>query len=73
MPIERTLDKAVVCTAGYDVTEVVEGVQRKIQIEGRRIIPGSVSGKRFGAIDIEKPFDAVLLVVLNENLDAVDS
>lgn len=34
------------------------------------MLPGSKPSQRVGAIDITKPFDAVLLVVLDENFNA---
>lgn len=57
-------------TAGYDATEVRDGTLRKIQIKGRCLLPGSKPGQRLGSIDVSKDFDSVLLVVLDENLDA---
>jgi hypothetical protein len=54
--------------AGYDATKENDG--RKYQIKGRCILPGSKPGQRLGAIDISKEFDAVLLVLLDENFDA---
>jgi hypothetical protein len=54
--------------AGYDATRESDG--RKYQIKGRCILPGSKPGQRLGSIDISKEFDAVLLVLLDENFDA---
>jgi hypothetical protein len=53
--------------AGYDA--VGDG-GRRLQIKGRRMLPGCKPGQRIGSIDIEKEFDAVLLVLLDENLDS---
>jgi hypothetical protein len=53
---------------GYDATRESDG--RKYQIKGRCILPGSKPGQRLGAIDITKEFDAVLLVLLDENFNA---
>jgi len=47
-----------------------DGSLRKIQIKGRCLLPGCKPGQRLGSIDISKEFDSVLLVVLDENLDA---
>jgi hypothetical protein len=41
-----------------------------LQIKGRCILPGSKPGQRMGTIDINKPFDAVLLVLMDQALDA---
>jgi len=56
--------------AGYDATEVVKGKARKLQIKGRCILKGASPGQRLGSIDINKEFDAVLLVLLDENYEA---
>jgi hypothetical protein len=52
--------------AGYDATEG----GRRLQIKGRCILPGSKPGQRVGSIDKHKKWDAVLLVLLDENLEA---
>lgn len=59
---------AVVRNPGYDATELVHGRVRRLQIKGRRLDEGSRG--RLGKIDIEKQWDAVLLVMLDQNFDA---
>lgn len=54
--------------AGYDAVRSSDG--RRYQIKGRCVLPGSKPGQRLGAIDITKEFDAVLLVLLDENFNA---
>jgi hypothetical protein len=56
--------------AGYDALEVLDGVERRLQIKGRCILPGSKPGQRVGSIDITKEFDAVLLVLLDQDFNA---
>ena len=56
--------------AGYDATETRDGKLVKYQIKGRCILPGASPGQRMGSLDPRKEFDAVLLVLLNEQLDA---
>jgi hypothetical protein len=56
--------------SGYDATETVDGQVRRLQIKGRCVLDGSKPGQRMGSIDIAKEFDAVLLVLLDENFDA---
>lgn len=56
--------------AGYDAIERQNGAERRLQIKGRCVLPSSKPGQRLGAIDIKKEFDAVLLVLLDENFDA---
>jgi uncharacterized protein DUF6998 len=55
---------------GYDATETRDGITRRLQIKGRCLLPGCKPGQRLGRIDIKKDFDAVLLVLLDENFDA---
>lgn len=53
--------------AGYDAIRTTpDGVQR-LQIKGRRILPGSTPGQRVGSIDLKKQWDAVVLVLLDED------
>lgn len=56
--------------AGYDAMESHNGQVRRLQIKGRCILEGSKPGQRIGSIDIEKDFDAVLLVLLDGNFEA---
>lgn len=54
--------------AGYDATDLHS--QKTYQIKGRCMLPGCKPSQRLGSIDIEKPFDAVLLVLLDRDFDA---
>jgi hypothetical protein len=58
--------------AGYDAIERANGVNRRLQIKGRCLLPGSKPGQRLGSIDTEKEWDAVLMVLLDENFDATE-
>ena len=64
------LQLTVARQAGYDATETRDGEILKYQIKGRCILPGASPGQRMGSLDIAKEFDAVLLVLLDEQLDA---
>lgn len=55
--------------AGYDATDK-QG--KRLQIKGRCMLPGCKPGQRMGSIDISKEFDAVLLVLLDENFDTIE-
>ena len=57
--------------AGYDALERVAGATRRLQIKGRCLLPGCKPSQRLGSIDITKDWDAVLLVLLDENFDAI--
>jgi hypothetical protein len=56
--------------AGYDAVELRDGHTIKIQIKGRCVLPGAKPGQRMGSLDISKEFDVVLLVLLDELLNA---
>lgn len=56
--------------AGYDATEVRDGVTRRLQIKGRCILDNSKPGQRVGSIDVKKEWDAVLLVLLDQRFEA---
>jgi hypothetical protein len=56
--------------AGYDALEHVDGGTRTLQIKGRCLLPGCKPGQRVASIDTGKDWDAVLLVLLDEDFDA---
>ena len=56
--------------AGYDAIETVDGAVRRLQIKGRCLLKDCKPGQRLGSIDVKKDFDAVLLVLLDENFNA---
>jgi len=62
------LELAPARTAGYDAIRKADG--RRFQIKGRCILPGAKPGQRIGKIDVRKDFDAVLLVLMDKNLNA---
>jgi hypothetical protein len=57
--------------AGYDATEQLNGTTRRLQIKGRCLLPNCKPGQRLGSIDVTKDWDAVLMVLLDEHLDAI--
>jgi len=59
--------------AGYDALEHrPDGTVRRLQIKGRCMLPGCKPGQRLGRIDRKKDWDALLMVLLDENFDAVE-
>ena len=58
--------------AGYDAVEKKDGAVRRLQVKGRCLLPGCKPGQRVGSIDREKEWDAILLVLLDENFDALE-
>jgi len=65
------LELAPVRTAGYDAIERSGSGERRLQIKSRCLLPNCKPGQRLGGIDIAKEWDAVLMVLLDENLDAI--
>ena len=57
---------------GYDAIENQNGLSRKLQIKGRCRLPGCNPGGRLSKIKIDKEWDAVLLVLLDEKFDATE-
>jgi len=55
---------------GYDATETINGLTRRLQIKSRCILQDSKRSQTCPSIDIEKEFDAVLLILLDQNLEA---
>lgn len=55
--------------SGFDA---IESGHRRLQIKGRCIPKGSKPGQRMGAIDIDKTWDAVLLVILDESFEPIE-
>ena len=66
---------APVRQAGFDAEgEGQDGHRERLQIKGRCIpyLPGKLkAGERMAKIDLGKPWDAVLLVIMNADFDAV--
>ena len=58
--------------AGYDAIERNNGVTRHLQIKGRCLLPNCKPGQRLGRIDVNKEWDAVLMVLLDENFNATE-
>lgn len=56
--------------AGYDATEIQGEHLSRIQIKGRCIADPARLAGRLGSIDLMKPFDAVLLVLLDSEFNA---
>lgn len=56
---------------GYDATKNVNGKEIKVQIKGRCILNNAKSGQRLGSIQLDKEWDTVLMVLLDEELDVI--
>jgi hypothetical protein len=58
--------------AGFDATEQTSAGVRRLQIKGRCLLTGCKPGQRLGSIDVTKEWDAVLMVLLDDNFDAFE-
>ena len=56
---------------GYDAVERANGVVRRLQVKGRCLQAHSKPGQRLGRIDVRKDWDAVVMVLLDANLETV--
>ena len=57
--------------SGYDATRTENGKVTKIQIKGRCIPAKSRSGQRLGRLQFDKEWDAVLLVLMDEDYEVL--
>jgi hypothetical protein len=55
--------------AGYDAIRKRNGREELVQIKGRRLTASPKPGQRLGAIGLEKRWDVVLLVLLDEHFE----
>jgi hypothetical protein len=58
--------------AGYDAIEVRDGVERQLQIKGRCLLDNCKPGQQLGGIRIDKQWDVVLMVLLDQNFEAIE-
>jgi hypothetical protein len=56
--------------AGYDALEQRDGEVRRLQIKGRCLLDRSKPGQRIGSIRTTHDWDAVLLVLLDQDFEA---
>lgn len=54
---------------GYDAIRTSPSGDQRLQIKGRRLTTSPNPGQRLGVIDLDKEWDAVILVLLDENFD----
>lgn len=57
--------------AGYDAIRKTARGPQLLQIKGRCILPGSKPSQRVGGIKLDKEWDVVLLVLLDDRFDAI--
>jgi hypothetical protein len=57
---------------GYDAIERRGNSDRHLQIKGRCLLPNCKPGQRIGSIDVNKDWDAVLVVLLDRDFEAME-
>jgi len=65
------LELAEVRQSGYDAIRHENGKTIKIQIKGRCIPAHAKPGQRLGSIQLDKEWDTVLLVLMDEDLEVL--
>jgi hypothetical protein len=55
--------------AGYDALRTTAGGEERVQVKGRCIPTGAKPGQRLGKIDLTKPWDVVVLVLLDVTMN----
>ncbi len=66
------LDLTAARHAGYDAIEHANGATRRLQIKGRCLLGDGKRSQQLGSIRIDKEWDAVLMVLLDQNFDAIE-
>jgi hypothetical protein len=55
---------------GYDaIGKAGEWAGKRVQIKGRIVNPGNKSSQRIGQIKIDQPWDAIMLLLMNEHYE----
>lgn len=65
------LELAEARQSGYDAIRKENGKVTKIQIKGRCIPANAKPGQRLGSIQLDKEWDTVLLVIMDEDLEVL--
>lgn len=65
------LELAIARQSGYDAIRYKNGETTKIQIKGRCIPSNAGPGQRLGGIQLDKEWDSVLLVLMDEDLEVL--
>lgn len=66
------LDVSQVRQRGFDATRQTKKGIQKIQIKGRVLQPTSNQGQRLGAIQLDKDWDSVILVMMDNNFNPTE-
>ena len=58
--------------SGYDAIGQADREGKRIQIKGRVVVDGKLSGQRIGQLKLEQDWDMVVLVLMDENYEAYE-
>jgi len=59
-------------TGGYDAIGKGEREGKRVQIKGRAVFDEKKSGQRIGQLKVEQDWDSVVLVIMDEDYEAVE-
>jgi len=59
-------------SAGYDAIGKGDREGKRVQIKGRAVFDEKKSGQRVGQLKIDQEWDLVVLVIMDENYDAIE-
>jgi len=66
------LELSEVRSAGFDAKGMIDGIEQRIQIKGRRYGGRKWGGQRIGKIDLRQPFDSVVLVLMDTKYQPIE-
>ena len=66
------LEPAPATAEGFDAQRTVAGVTEKLQVKARAVFEDTRRAHRLGQLKLDRDWDAVLLVLMDENYEAVE-
>ena len=65
------LEPAPAAATGYDVVRTINGLDEKLQVKARAVFDDSRKPHRLGQLRLDQPWDATLLVLMDENYEPI--
>ncbi|MBX9608683.1 MAG: hypothetical protein K2Y51_20860 [Gammaproteobacteria bacterium] len=66
------LEPAPADAEGYDAVRMVDGRAERLQVKARAVFDDTRRPHRLGQLKLDKPWDAALLVLMDENYEPVE-
>ncbi|MGE0858496.1 MAG: hypothetical protein AB7I01_05560 [Gammaproteobacteria bacterium] len=66
------LEPAPADAEGYDAVRLVDGRAERLQVKARAVFDDTRRPHRLGQLKLDKPWDAALLVLMDENYEPVE-